>query len=337
MIAEGKITIELGAQVKIRSNRTAAVASLLVGRDVNEALDLLPLIYSLCAQAHVSAARAAMGFEARTQDHLLVLAENAREHLLRIMLSWSADNATQMPAPPVMGLIANMRDAIKDNQTGKIADALDEYLSDYVFGCKSDAFIQIETLADLMKWMKQTNTPAAAYLKNICDQGWQSLGATDAVFLPELPAAQLGARLAAANFCLQPDWLGEPRETGPLSRQNASPLVQDIQNEHGFGLLARLVARLIDLAKIPAQMRMDSSCIKLQNGVGVVETARGRLVHTAQVQNGFIADYKILAPTEWNFHPAGVAAQALTGLEADQARAVVEAIDPCVEFELRVA
>ncbi|HBQ37055.1 MAG TPA: Ni,Fe-hydrogenase I large subunit, partial [Rhodobacteraceae bacterium] len=61
------------------------------------------------------------------------------------------------------------------------------------------------------------------------------------------------------------------------------------------------------------------------------------LIHMARMENGLIADYKILAPTEWNFHPDGVASQALAGLVPDQARALVEAIDPCVDFEVRAA
>lgn len=336
MIAEGKIKIDLGAQVTISSNRTAAVASLFVGRKVDEALDLLPLIYSLCAEAHISAARAAMGLETRAGDHLLVLAENAREHLLRIMLGWNADSVTQMPAPPVMSLIMAMRSAI-GGETNKVAGALDVYLKDHVLGCDTVDFLKIETVAELNIWIAENPAPAAVYLQKICEAGWQGLGLTTPAFLPELPPAQLLARLDVDSFCLQPDWLGKPRETGPLSRQNATPLIQAIQQENGCGLLARLVARLVELARIPAQMRVDIPVATLQNGFGVVETARGRLFHAARVQDGVIRDYKILAPTEWNFHPAGVAAQALTGLDADKARAVVAAIDPCVDFELRVA
>lgn len=76
---------------------------------------------------------------------------------------------------------------------------------------------------------------------------------------------------------------------------------------------------------------------KKWQGPGTVETARGRLVHLARVENDVIKEYKILAPTEWNFHPEGVVSKALVGLNAEEARVVVEAIDPCVDFELRAA
>jgi hypothetical protein len=48
----------------------------------------------------------------------------------------------------------------------------------------------------------------------------------------------------------------------------------------------------------------------------------------------------VLAPTEWNFHPEGAAAQALAGLPSDapdlapRVRLLMAALDPCVPFEL---
>ncbi|MCY1359332.1 hypothetical protein D9M69_458960 [compost metagenome] len=48
----------------------------------------------------------------------------------------------------------------------------------------------------------------------------------------------------------------------------------------------------------------------------------------------------MLAPTEWNFHPQGVVAQHIAGLNATESAATVErrvrllmaAFDPCVTF-----
>ena len=54
-----------------------------------------------------------------------------------------------------------------------------------------------------------------------------------------------------------------------------------------------------------------------------------------------IARLRILAPTEWNFHPEGAAARALASLRGDdrnttqiQANLLIHAIDPCVGYEL---
>lgn len=339
MIAEGKITIDLGTDgaVRIASNRTASVASLLVGRKPDEALSMLPMVFSLCAHAHVSAARSAMGHPSKAGESLLVLAENAREHLLRIMLGWKVGNDVLMPAPPVMALVPDMKKAVADNSELQVADSLETYLKTQVFGCDPARFLQIKTISDFTDWLAKTGTATGAYLKSISAKNWFGLGAIEAMYLPQMPSKQLALRMQSHEFCLQPDWLGAPCETGPLARHSAVPLVAAIIHEHGAGLLARLVARLVELAKIPAQMRTGGENSNAQNGIGVVETARGRLIHAAAVRDGRIVDYSILAPTEWNFHPYGAAAKALSGLGAAQAKAVIEAIDPCIDFELKVA
>ncbi len=57
------------------------------------------------------------------------------------------------------------------------------------------------------------------------------------------------------------------------------------------------------------------------SGIGLAETARGLLLHRVQVERGLVTDYRIVAPTEWNFHPGGPLAQGLNGRSAADARA----------------
>jgi len=75
-----------------------------------------------------------------------------------------------------------------------------------------------------------------------------------------------------------------------------------------------------------------------------VQTARGVLLHLARIDDDRIDDYRIVAPTDWNFHPDGALARGLFGLEADDAAALVQraglaalALDPCVAFRIEVA
>jgi Ni,Fe-hydrogenase I large subunit len=75
------------------------------------------------------------------------------------------------------------------------------------------------------------------------------------------------------------------------------------------------------------------------SGLGMVEAARGRLVHRASVSDNTIERYQILAPTEWNFHPRGVVAEGLMGLACgyessmrEQASLFIGAVDPCVGY-----
>jgi Ni,Fe-hydrogenase I large subunit len=77
-------------------------------------------------------------------------------------------------------------------------------------------------------------------------------------------------------------------------------------------------------------------------GRALVETARGLLMHEIVLDGDRIADYSIVAPTEWNFHPQGPLAGWLMGRDAGDREALgkfaahsVAALDPCVRWELQ--
>ena len=62
--------------------------------------------------------------------------------------------------------------------------------------------------------------------------------------------------------------------------------------------------------------------------------ARGLLFHWVRLDHaGAVVDYRVLAPTEWNFHPAGTLARSLAALapnDGARARTLAAAFDPCV-------
>ena len=77
--------------------------------------------------------------------------------------------------------------------------------------------------------------------------------------------------------------------------------------------------------------------------MAAVQTARGLLLHRARIARGRVAAYRIVAPTEWNFHPEGPLARGLAGMIADDepalergATLVVQALDPCVACTIEV-
>jgi len=66
-------------------------------------------------------------------------------------------------------------------------------------------------------------------------------------------------------------------------------------------------------------------------------------VHRVELEHNGVRRYQILAPTEWNFHPAGAAAQGLMQLPAEDAYVLhrlatllINAVDPCVGYDLIV-
>ena len=186
--------------------------------------------------------------------------------------------------------------------------------------------------------------------------GWAASGAGETAFLPPLPEASLCERPTGAggeSFAARPDWQGRLYETTVLSRQQAQLLVALLLAAHGSGLLTRLAARLVETARLPGQMRAlldrgaagggGKGVLGGGRGLAQVEAARGRLIHAVTVEGETVSGYRILAPTKWNFHPQGAVARALAGLDGSgdnalrrQAALLIEAVDPCVGYRLRV-
>jgi coenzyme F420-reducing hydrogenase alpha subunit len=64
-------------------------------------------------------------------------------------------------------------------------------------------------------------------------------------------------------------------------------------------------------------------------------------MHALRIEDGKIADYAIVAPTEWNFHPDGPFVREASGWMAStreaaelRLKALVLALDPCVEYQI---
>ena len=179
-------------------------------------------------------------------------------------------------------------------------------------------------------------------------------------WLPTVTASEFSGICASAwdaDFERHPHWHGEPAETGPLARWRTQPLVAAVLAEHGRGVSARLLARLMDLAQCAGYIAAPdqwfaSSWIDAFSplpGVGIarVETARGTLWHRlrleGEAEQELINEYSVVAPTEWNFHPCGAFVAALSGIaQVDEAelrqtaRRLILALDPCVPCQLEI-
>jgi hypothetical protein len=173
--------------------------------------------------------------------------------------------------------------------------------------------------------------------------------------LDELAAPLRGTRAEAHAYACRPTFRGAPAETGGLVRRLDHPLVRALWTR-GRIVAARLVAHALDLVRtldrleslargggVPATPSPTQALSEGPNaGVGAVETARGLLLHRVVLAQGRVADWHIVAPTEWTFHPDGALPRTLTALPAtdrpDLARRVrllVAAMDPCVACDMR--
>ncbi|MFG6448548.1 nickel-dependent hydrogenase large subunit [Roseateles sp. BYS180W] len=151
---------------------------------------------------------------------------------------------------------------------------------------------------------------------------------------------------------------GEVVETGAIARQLVSghALMRDVVARHGGSVYTRVLARVLELARVLPLMEQWLQAIRPNQpfcvpttlpeegcGVGLSEAARGALGHWLVVRGGRIASYQIVAPTSWNFSPrdaqgqCGALEQALVGapvLAGERSPVAVEHIvrsfDPCM-------
>ncbi len=331
------------------------------------------------ANAAAIACRQAVGVSVNPKiqlaETLLVWFETAREHLWRVLIDWPdylRETVDPEQLPGLSQLIPEAKRALFDNMapafslqpllrheaeslTGLI-DRLALMLECSVFKMPALEWYAMASLEALERWMDAKETGAARYLERVKDAGVAQLGQSGIEALPTIDAELLHARMQADDadgFIAAPEWQAGPRETSCLTRQAEHPLIKAMEPVYGKGMLTRLVSRLLELASIPDRMKALLQAITRETeptaaatpalpkgiGVGVVEAARGRLVHRASVQGNTIDRYQILAPTEWNFHPRGLVAEGLLGLACgyestmrEQASLFISAVDPCVGY-----
>jgi Ni,Fe-hydrogenase I large subunit len=203
------------------------------------------------------------------------------------------------------------------------------------------------------RWLESAATPAAARITRLAG-GRPRLAASGVALLPpdgEAVARAIGAALAAdAAFERAPTWQGAPAETGALARMRTQAWIAAIVASSGRSALARLAARIVELVAhvrpdAPPPTRLAGAVTVAPGaGIGWVETARGLLVHAVEIAAGVVRRYRIVAPTEWNFHPRGALAAGLDGAAASGedelrrlVRLAVESLDPCVAYRVEVA
>ncbi len=365
---EGRIDIRFtprsaaGERVEIMSQRPLQATRLLEGRTGDEVLERIALIFSLCAEAQQLAARQALrqaqgaGDSVLLNQRLTADMECARELLLRLFLDDRELLGNDQGAgtlPHINGLTPRMRESATETEQLTAIETLERLLLEHVFLRPAADWLDIDRIDELENWLTNNDSPASRMLHFICENGWASQGSNETLALPPLPAAQLMPHLSEDAYIARPHWLGRQYETSSLTRQRYHPLIAELHREFGSGLLTRYTARLIELAGLPGRMRetlrhalplAQGGALPSGQGLAQVEAARGRLVHAVTLKGDHVAEYRILAPTEWNFHPRGPVARMLSSIKAHNdadwrmlAELCIRVIDPCVGYRLEVA
>lgn len=323
----GSLQVRPGRRPALSGGRPPLAARLLRGHPASEAAQRLPLLYSLCGQAHrltaELAVRAALQGQAEpdAQARATLHGENRREHLRHILMDWPRLLAGASPSP------AGLDSPIDAWFEGSTRDWLQHWHAD--------------PRQALLDWSARGQHPVARLLHG-CRERAEAL-AMPVRTLPSDRASLLaiGASLATEGFIQQPELAGEPYETGAWTRAS------DIRPARYDSAWLRLGARLADLAELSqAQPRpLALGALSLGDGQALAwsETARGLLLHRVQLEASAdgprIYDYQVLAPTEWNLHSRGTLARALETLPDDgsahaQAELLLAVFDPCLAWRL---
>jgi len=367
----------------VRSTRPFAAARVLAGRSPAEAVRTVPLLFSVCAHAQGAAAagaiEAAMGLAASgatvAAREATVRLETIQEYLWRILIDWPRATGREADVLPVaaarrviapvlarLAPIAQRTDGAADDIAVAIPDEvaaeLARIVARHVFGVEPAAWLAMRDDDALCAWIARMPTPAAALLEELRTRqpalGRSDVGPMRPPLRDELCADIVPAMRSVAGFERTPAWLGACVETGALARMQSHPLVAALLARHGNAVVTRMVARLAELALLVASVAgsppdrdavrwVDAFPLGEREGLGVVQTARGLLLHRAQVADARVTGYQIVAPTEWNFHPEGALVRGLEGVEATDeaelardAQLAVQALDPCVACRVEI-
>ena len=362
-------------EVAIASSRPVHASRVFHGKTVSDALQMIPRLFTICGTAQscaaIRACEQALGYRSSaSREQLrtcLVRFETVREHMWRILLDWPAflEEAPQQEGmAEMLALQRALHKALaasnnpfllaEDVPHGvhdypkKQLDRLHAFLEESVFGMPLPSWLDIRNPERLTEWAAAGTTVAARMVNHVMESGWSGVGNSTVTPLPAMERAVVDRLLQEQAFIERPSWEGECCETSCLTRVD-SPLLTVLTAQYGNGLLVRLTARITELAQIAVNPMPEEDPGKdvpddgNGMGMGYAEAARGRLLHRVQLDDGKIVSYQILAPTEWNFHPQGVVARSLATLHGDhalieqQARLLINAIDPCVSYQLSIA
>lgn len=306
------------------------VGRLLRGQSAKQALTLVPRLFSLCGRAQQAVAAGALAAAGADVEPAAngeqCLREAISEHLWRILLDW----------PARLGLVAA---GLQENGGNATFAAFYRRLR----GEQPAAALA----AELSAWAgAHDHRPVLEHLR-----AWdRRLRPAPVVLLPRLSDDQYADLFSDADaaFAHTPSWRGAAVEVGSLAEGADDEEVSTLLAA-GRPLAARYRARWRALAVAIDRLGRQAApdVVSAARGTGVacawIASARGPLAHRVQLVDDRVVAYEVIAPTEWNFHPASPWRSHLIGAEAasaeiaeNLARLWVLAIDPCVPAEITV-
>lgn len=337
----GRLRLRLGASPERIDARPLFAQALFQGMPADSVPKLAGRLYALCGGAHEMAARLALSAARgepmpRSECAPHDLQQQAlHEHLRHLWLDWPRYLLGQHATPEELQLLAQLR----QQGIGQLRAALEQAL----YAMPAQEWLQRRQERALAPWLAQATTLPARCLCAVAPMA-QGLQLQRMPSLESLRAAAdlrriAESALARADFVLTPEFAGRARETGCSSRlqQHGRPRATDVQ--------ARLLDRLEEIALLLLDeplLRTRALSLGPGRGMACVDTARGMLIHVLTLDGAErIGLYRVIAPTEWNFHPRGAFTRAFAQQSPETAQRagilLALAYDPCIEFEVQAA
>jgi hypothetical protein len=340
IVIRAEIADDRVCSVRIDSSRPVRLPRLFLGRPAHEAPILAGRLFALCGQAHALASDAAIAAARGARSapgpggRAGLLAERFAETLRSSAAMTDAATATR-PLRAALSATREFGGAQTKEQRSACARRICDEAAELGLRIESENVTPPErsTLFGRL-WRECESAPEF------------SAAPPDALRVEDDDAILAAMRRDGESFAAEPRLPGRAPETGAFARR---------WREAGLGggaLPARLRARMIDLARCIERLEVDDgeeSDVRSgafgaeREGFSAVETSRGALYHWARLHaDETIADYAIVAPTEWNFHPAGPFVAALLGARLPRRDAAASVgrlaalFDPCVPFRVEM-
>ena len=351
--------------IDIDLERPNFAKQMLVGQTPEQSIERITQLMTVCQHAQTAAAKLALGGAITSAEKRAIDYENIEQGFWRLIIDLPKILAVDSPLADFVKFRQAIAQHANKNTNKNVQSELEirstaEYLFQQLCQLTPEEFSQLSK-ERFSQWLAKSDSPMAVILRQVShvfpaalDNHLKLLATVpDDVFLATL------SELLKANkdFYQQPCLAQHSHETGSFSEIQNHPLFELFL---ALGVTGRYASRLLYLAqKITELADVNSSsnsnsnsaikpitgqfCLEKNTSLGWVQTARGLLVHMANIQQDKISQYFIVAPTEWNFHPQGILKKIMlhTSFKSPElakkaVKLAVIALDPCVDFNVGV-
>jgi uptake hydrogenase large subunit len=351
-IADARIS-----SVRVGSTRRTSLARLFIGRPAEEAPMLAERLFSLCGVSHRVAARRAIaaarneptGAE-RVRAENVALAADRVNGTLRSNLIIALQGSSVVPDLGRIRTLGEILSRARELSASALANSSTKGPGPATMKSSIREIASLCREHALLAQYGAVVAPAEESLFDLLQKEFSRSGLETAV--PDALSADDDAEILKSlrgdgeSFAATPSLEDRAPETGAFARHWR-------KTDFSAGALAaRFEARMIDLLEAidlmehadgqdkPGELAVAPAA---REGFAAVETSRGRLYHWVRLTSaGRVKSYEIVAPTEWNFHPAGPFVGALLGAALQRRNAEREIaqlaglLDPCVAFRVEV-